>query len=57
MSGAIPPFPKYIFMAWCVIKYRDNFTFYLWVGKHEGKGHSEDLGVDGSVILEWVLGR
>jgi hypothetical protein len=27
MRGSIPPFPQYAFMAWCLIKYRDNFTF------------------------------
>jgi hypothetical protein len=27
MRGAIPPLPKYVFMAWCLIKHRDNFTF------------------------------
>jgi hypothetical protein len=26
------------------------------VGKHEGRDHSEDLGVDGNLILEWILG-
>jgi hypothetical protein len=26
MSGAIPPFPEYTFMAWCLVKHRDNFT-------------------------------
>ena len=25
------------------------------VGKPEGKNHLEDLGVDGSVILKWIL--
>jgi hypothetical protein len=25
MSGAIPP-PQYVFMAWCSVKQRDNFT-------------------------------
>jgi hypothetical protein len=29
MSGAIHPFPQYAFMAWCLVKHRDNFTFYL----------------------------
>jgi hypothetical protein len=29
MSGAIPPLPKYAFMAWCLIKHRGNFTFTL----------------------------
>jgi len=27
MSGAIPPLPQYVFMMWCLVKYRDNFTF------------------------------
>jgi hypothetical protein len=25
--------------------------------KPEGKNHSEDLGVDGMVILKWMLGK
>jgi hypothetical protein len=25
MSGAIPPLPQYAFMAWCLVKHRDNF--------------------------------
>jgi hypothetical protein len=27
MSGAIPPLLQYAFMAWCLVKHRDNFTF------------------------------
>jgi len=27
MSGAIPPLPQYIFMAWCLIKNKVKFTF------------------------------
>jgi hypothetical protein len=27
MSGAIPPLPDYAFMAWCLVKHRNNFTF------------------------------
>jgi hypothetical protein len=27
MRRAIPPIPQYAFMAWCLVKYRDNFTF------------------------------
>jgi hypothetical protein len=23
--------PHYVFMAWCLVKYRDNFTFYLYI--------------------------
>jgi hypothetical protein len=26
-NEAIPPFPQYDFMAWCLVKHRDNFTF------------------------------
>jgi hypothetical protein len=28
MSGAIPPLLQYAFMAWCLVKAQDNFTFY-----------------------------
>jgi hypothetical protein len=31
MHGAIPPLPQYVFMAWCLAKYRDNFTFYFYL--------------------------
>jgi len=27
MRGNIPPYPQYIFMAWCFAKRRDKFTF------------------------------
>jgi len=27
MRGAIPPLSQYAFMAWCLVKHRDNFTF------------------------------
>jgi hypothetical protein len=30
MRGAIPPLPQYTFMAWWLVKHRDNFTFYLY---------------------------
>jgi hypothetical protein len=29
MRGAIPPLLHYVFMAWCLVKRRDNFTFIL----------------------------
>jgi hypothetical protein len=34
MRGAIPPLPQYAFIALCLVKHRDNFTFtftYLFV--------------------------
>jgi hypothetical protein len=27
MRGAIPPLLQYVFMAWCLVKDRDKFTF------------------------------
>jgi len=27
MHGAIPPLPQYVFVAWCLVKHSDNFTF------------------------------
>jgi len=30
-------------------------TYKILVGKPEGKSHSEDPGVDGSIILRWIL--
>jgi hypothetical protein len=26
MHGTVPPLPQYIFMAWCLVKRKDNFT-------------------------------
>jgi hypothetical protein len=26
MRGVIPPLPKYVFMAWWLVKHMDNFT-------------------------------
>jgi hypothetical protein len=57
MRGAIPPLPQYVFMAWCLVKHRDNFTFLPFKrdvvnGKFK-VAHSEELhdlcGVNGTV--------
>jgi len=29
MRGATPLLHQYVFMAWCLVQYRDNFTFTL----------------------------
>jgi hypothetical protein len=31
ISGAIPPLPPSVFMAWCLVKQRDNFIFTLYL--------------------------
>jgi hypothetical protein len=31
-------------------------AYKILVGEPEGKNHSEDLDVDGKIILEWILG-
>jgi hypothetical protein len=30
MHGAIPPLLKCVFMAWCSVKHRNNFTFIFY---------------------------
>jgi hypothetical protein len=31
MREAIPTLPQYVFMAWCLVKHRDNFAFtFIW---------------------------
>jgi hypothetical protein len=29
MRGAVLPLAQYVFMAWCLVKHRDNFEFYV----------------------------
>jgi len=55
MRGAIPPLPQYAFMAWCLVKRRDNFTFTFYsyklraVDRHQSPGweksHTDWLAV------------
>jgi hypothetical protein len=30
-------------------------VYQIFVGKPEGKNHLEDLGIDGRIILKWIL--
>jgi len=34
-----------------------NNAYKILVGKSKGKDHSEDPGVGGKIILEWMLGK
>jgi len=29
----------------------------FWLEDLKGRGHSEDLGIDGMITLEWILGK
>jgi len=29
----------------------------FWSKNLEGRDHSEDLGIDGKITLEWILGK
>jgi hypothetical protein len=31
MRRAIPPLPQYVYMAWCLVRHRDSFAFYLYL--------------------------
>jgi len=45
-------------LAWYVARLRGRRGVYrIWVGKPEGKNHLEDPGLDGGIILRWVLGK
>jgi hypothetical protein len=32
-------------------------AYRILVGNVNGRDHSEDLGVDGKIMLEWILGK
>jgi hypothetical protein len=44
MRGAIPPLLQYAFMAWYLVKHRDNFIFTLSLN---GRGHLENAAMFG----------
>jgi hypothetical protein len=31
MRVGIPPLPQYVFISWCLVKHRDNFTFIFYL--------------------------
>jgi hypothetical protein len=47
-------------MIWAryVVRIEEMINAYdILVGKSGGRNHSEDLGVDGKILLEWIIGR
>jgi hypothetical protein len=40
MRGAILPLPQYVFLAWCLVKQRDNFTFTFYCVEASGQFHT-----------------
>jgi hypothetical protein len=41
----------------CSTRGRDECVKKFWFEKLKGRDHSEGRGVDGRVILEWILGK
>jgi hypothetical protein len=61
MRGAIPPLLQYAFMAWCLVKHRDKFTFYLylyhvneWPTSHSNLCHCHDIICDQLLVSDNV---
>jgi hypothetical protein len=48
MHGTIPPLLQYAFMAWCSVKAQEQLLPYHYVD-------FGDLGIDGRIILKWIL--
>jgi hypothetical protein len=45
MRGAIPPLFQYAFMAWCLVKYRDNFTFTFILPYYYSIYNKQSMGI------------
>jgi hypothetical protein len=48
MREAIPPLPQYVFVAWCLVKHRDNVTFLI---SHEVKKLPAFYGTRGFITV------
>jgi hypothetical protein len=52
MHGGIPSLPQYVFMAWCLVKFRDNFTFtFTFRWEDNIKITLREIGWEG---VEWI---
>jgi hypothetical protein len=55
MRGAIPLFPQYVFMVWCLVKHRDNFTFTsTFILKYLGTYSLLFYSLDSSSVLPFL---
>jgi hypothetical protein len=54
MCGAILPLPQYVFMVWCLVKHRDNFTF-TFRGVRVVGNDANSIGCGG--VFEYYLGK
>jgi hypothetical protein len=41
----------------CITCGRNEMHTKLWLGNLKGRSHSEHLGIDGRIILKWILGK
>jgi hypothetical protein len=57
MSGVIPPLPQYAFVAWCLVKHTDNFTFTLTFLSLSNAAISSGFQVFSQLFggIKWVL--
>jgi hypothetical protein len=50
MRGAIPPLPRYVFIAWCLLKYKDSFNRNNWMSWGSSVGITTGYGLDNGMI-------
>jgi hypothetical protein len=58
MRGAIPPLSQYVFMAWCLVKHRDNFTFTFLCEQTTRKQNKKtnNFNYSGKIIADFLRG-
>jgi hypothetical protein len=56
MRGAVLPLPQCVFMAWCLVKHRDNFTLIFSCGADVTENSRVQLAIrpdEAPTYLEW----
>jgi hypothetical protein len=51
MHGTMPPLPQYAFIAWCLVKHRDNFAFTFYLSQVIMDGKLGGMGEDAVTAL------